>query len=434
MPSAAKKIKPKKNQQSKELDALWARHNAEWRDAAQVSSMWKDAESTDPTLLKYKVSGAFFDILERQNIALIVSREYEHLLLSLSQSAGKPAITYLPLPHPSGVAVDLPNKKVFVASTRNPNQLLELRPVAGLLNRKDVDLPESVEKNLVVTRSLYLPGCIYMHDLALIGGHLHGNAVGHNAIVTLDFENGFERVWWPKCIEAKQKPVFEQNHIQMNSIAAGKTLADSYFSASCDIVSASRPGEPNFKVDGRGVIFSGKTREPIVRGLTRPHSARFYGKRLFVDNSGYGELCEIKDGKRTVAAKLPGWTRGLCFSGDIAFVGTSRVIPRFSQYAPGLDVSKSICGVHAVDVKSGRILGSITWASGNQIFAVESMPIGMSAGLPFSLKRDLKKENLVFYAFETDSSAGKPSMKRLQSTTDANSGKSSSLIKRGKKK
>lgn len=417
---------------SADLDALWARHNAEWRDSAQISSFWKDANETDPDLLKYKVSGRFFDLLEQLGIALVVSREYEHLLLSLSQSEGKPNVSYLPLPHPSGIAIDIASQKVFVASTRNPNQLLEFRPVVGLLNRKDVEIPKSVEKQLVVTRALYLPGCVYMHDLALISGKLHGNAVGHNAVVSLDFENGYERVWWPKCIEVKNKPVFEQNHIQLNSIAAGKSLSDSFFSASSDVISVRRPGHQNYAVDGRGVIFSGKSREPIVKGLTRPHSARLNGKRLFVDNSGYGEFSEIKGGKVLTVAKLPGWTRGLCFVGDVAFVGTSRVIPRFSQYAPGLDVSKSICGVHAIDLPTGRILSSITWTSGNQIFAVESMPIAMSSGLPFAVQRNANCENLVSYAFKT--SIKRSGAKPLKSAMKANSGKSSNKNTRSSKK
>jgi uncharacterized protein (TIGR03032 family) len=412
-----------------DLDALWARHSAEWRDTAQVASFWKDAQDTDPALLKYKVKGEFFELLSRLKVSLIVSREYEHLLLCLAGKNGKPEISYLPLPHPSGVAVDRKSQRVFVASTRNPNQLLEMRPLSGFLPRQDVVLPFPDENSLLVTRSLYLPGCVYLHDLALIDGRLHGNAVGHNAVVSIDFEEGFKRVWWPKCIENHKKPVFEQNHIQLNSIAAGKSLADSFFSASSSAVAKLRPGDANYPVDGRGVIFSGKTREPICTGLTRPHSARQDKGRLFVDNSGYGQLCVVEKGKAVPVVQLAGWTRGLCIADDIAFVGTSRVIPRFKQYAPGLDVHKSVCAVHAVCLKTGESLGSIAWASGNQIFAVECMPVSMSSALPFALKRNGEKEKLIFYAFETDAHAKGKSTKPHKSTTAANSGRSSKSLR-----
>ena len=414
-----------------ELEALWARHSAEWRDTAQVASFWKDAENTDPELLKYRVRGEFFELLNKLDIALIVSREYEHLLLCLGSQGGLPQISYLPLPHPSGVAVDRKKRRVYVASTRNPNQLLEMRPLSGFLSRHDVDLKfgGQVESPLILTRSLYLPGCVYMHDLALIGGVLHGNAVGHNAVISLDFDGGFKRVWWPRCIENSKGPVFEQNHIQLNSIAAGKTLADSFFSASSTGIAKLRPGDEKYPVDGRGVVFSGRTREPICKGLTRPHSARLSGKQLYVDNSGYGELSVVVDGKAEPVARLGGWTRGLCIVGEIAFVGTSRVIPRFKQYAPGLEVEKSICGVHAVSLKTGKVLASVTWASGNQIFAVECMPRTMSCALPFSLKRDSEREKLVFYAFRTDSAASSKRMKPHKSTSKAKTGRSSKTLR-----
>jgi uncharacterized protein (TIGR03032 family) len=157
----------------------------------------------------------------------------------------------------------------------------------------------------------------------------------------------------------------------------------------------------NFPVDGRGVIFSGATREPIARGLTRPHSARLHKDKVWVDNSGYGEVGFVQDEELSVVAELPGWTRGLCFHKDIAFVGTSRVIPRFSQYAPGLDVEKSVCGLHAINVKTGEVLGSLIWPFGNQIFAIDWLPATVTRGFPFAqdVSRLSEREKLIFYAF-----------------------------------
>jgi uncharacterized protein (TIGR03032 family) len=243
-----------------------------------------------------------------------------------------------------------------------------------------------------------------MHDLALIDGVLHANSVGQNAIIRLGEDGRAEHVWWPKCIEAEGGPIFGQNHIQLNSIAAGDDLAHSFFSASAEKISARRPGHKNFLVDRRGVIFSGETREPIARGLTRPHSARLYKGNIWVDNSGYGELGTVDRMAFVPLARMPGWTRGLAFHGDIAFVGTSRVLPRFSQYAPGIKVDESICGLHAVDTQSGRVLGSLMWPYGNQIFGIEFLPRQISAGFPFQAqtRRDGSLNKKLFYAFTLD--------------------------------
>jgi uncharacterized protein (TIGR03032 family) len=385
-------------------DALWAHHHAQWRDPAQVVSEWREAAQTDPRVLAFRVRGAWWETLAETRATLLVTREYEHLVMAMCAPPAGPKVSYLPLPHPSGLAVDRARRVVHVASTRNPNRLYELRPVAGVLARRDTRLNGPPGQPLVPVRSWFLPGCLYLHDLAWIGRNLHGNAVGHNAVVRFREDGRWERVWWPRCIERDGRGEFGWNLLQLNSIAAGDSLADSCFSASTDVPSARRPGQRNFPVNRRGVIFSGRTRAPIARGLTRPHSARWHRGRLWVDNSGYGEVGRVEAGGFRAVARLSSWTRGLCFCGDVAFVGGSRVIPRFRQYAPGLDTATSECGIHALDTKTGRWLGSLVWPHGNQVFAVDWLPTRHSEGLPFraGVRRDACREAALFYAFEAD--------------------------------
>ncbi|HTD51464.1 MAG TPA: DUF4915 domain-containing protein [Thermoanaerobaculia bacterium] len=352
---------------------LWARHDVQWRDPAQAAGHWHGAAEVDTGLLAGAARGDWWDVVAQANVTLLVTREYEHLAMAISAAGGRPRVTYWPMPHPSGLAIDRKRGAVYVASTRSPNQVYRFATVAPAppaLPRGRRTPPSDHLVLAPISSSIY-PGSLYLHDLAIIGGKLHGNAVGQNSVVALEDNGRYRRVWWPRCVDTRAGPITSRNHLQLNSIAAGRTLRDSYFSASTDVVSARRPGQKNFAVDGRGVIFSGRTREPIARGLTRPHSARLHRRRIWVDNSGYGELGIVSDGRFAPIARLPGWTRGLCFHGDFAFVGTSRVIPEFRQYAPGLDVDRSVCGVHAVDIRSGKVVGSLLWPRGNQVFAVD---------------------------------------------------------------
>ena len=345
---------------------------------------WQPGAQVDRRLLRFGVRGAWWDILKDTSSTLLVTREYEHLVAAITAPSGKPRVSYLRLPHPSGLAVDPCSRQVYVASTRNPNMILELAPCRHLVPRDGFTPPPEATDVLLPVRCCYLPGCLYLHDLALIGGRLHANAVAMNAVIELPLEGGAKVVWWPRCLDRPEGPLLGRNYLQLNSIAAGKQLADSFFSASAARPSARRPGHLNFPVDRRGVVFSGATREVVATGLTRPHSARLLGSELWVANSGYGEVGIIQNGRFEPVSRLPGWTRGLCARGDVLFVGTSRVIPRYRRYAPGLECERSLTGVHAVERRSGRVLGSLIWPHGHQIFAIDIVDAVATIGFPFT--------------------------------------------------
>jgi uncharacterized protein (TIGR03032 family) len=366
------------------LDRLWGEHDRRWRDPSAALAAW-DGVEVDPALLMSRAGGGFWDVLERLRLTVLVTREYEHLLLAISVPDGRPRVSYLPLPHPSGLAVDREARTVSVASTRNPNQIFELAPAGRPLPRSDVRPPPMADRPLMPIASTVHPGAMYIHDLARIGGVLYANSVGQNAVAEIGEAGEYRLAWWPRCVERRGRPVIDRNYIQLNSIANADSLEQSYFTASTDRMSARRPGHLNFPVVRRGVMFSGATREVVARGLTRPHSARVHEGRVYVDDSGYGRLVVADgDGGVETVTSLPGWTRGLCIHPrGVAFVGTSRVIPRYSHYAPGLTPERSRCALHAVELSTGRLLGSLIWPNANQIFAIDWIPRSWSAGLPF---------------------------------------------------
>jgi uncharacterized protein (TIGR03032 family) len=363
-------------------EALWAHHHAELRDPHQIVTQWRDAAEVDPALFECRVTGDWWDILDQLGVTLLVTREYEHLAMAFCVDGGRKRTSYLHLPHPNGLAVDRRTGRVHVASTRNPNVVFDFAPCAGAAPGRTGN--GDAAARLLPVQARYLPGCLYLHDLALIGGELYANAVGLNAVVRLPRSGGFEPVWWPACIDSDNGPRMDRNYLQLNSIAPGPSLAASFFGASAAVPSRRRPGHLNFPVDGRGVIFSGTTRAVCGTGLTRPHSARLRRGEVWVDNSGHGEVGRMADGKFGPVLRLPGWTRGLYFHGEWAFVGTSRVLPKYAHYAPGLDPAKCRAAVHAIDLKAGRVRGSVTWPLGNQLFAIEGVGRELTVGFPFA--------------------------------------------------
>jgi uncharacterized protein (TIGR03032 family) len=112
-----------------------------------------------------------------------------------------------------------------------------------------------------------------------------------------------------------------------------------------------------------------------------PHSPRWHGGRLWVCESGSGTLgfVEPGNGRYEAVANTPGFTRGVAFAGDLAFVGLSQVresavfsgIPITERLAP----AERMCGVCVIDTRRGQTVALLRFESGVQeVFAVEVLP------------------------------------------------------------
>jgi uncharacterized protein (TIGR03032 family) len=128
-----------------------------------------------------------------------------------------------------------------------------------------------------------------------------------------------------------------------------------------------------------GVLIDVQTEEVVCRGLSMPHSPRWYDNRLWVLNSGTGELMlvDAASGKTTAVCGLPGYLRGLCFVGTFALVGLSKI--REKHIFGGLPIQqryeKLLCGVAVVDLRSGRLAGMFEFTSGcEELYEVQFLP------------------------------------------------------------
>jgi tetratricopeptide (TPR) repeat protein len=119
-----------------------------------------------------------------------------------------------------------------------------------------------------------------------------------------------------------------------------------------------------------------ETNEVLLRGLSMPHSPRWYQDQLWLLESGQGSLARV-DGQRgtwQTVAELPGFTRGVDFVGPLAFIGLSQV--RESAVFSGIPLvercQERACGVWVVHLDTGQTLGFLRFEAGVQeIFAVQ---------------------------------------------------------------
>jgi uncharacterized protein (TIGR03032 family) len=130
-----------------------------------------------------------------------------------------------------------------------------------------------------------------------------------------------------------------------------------------------------------GILMDVTTGEIITRGLSMPHSPRWHAGKLWVCESGAGTLgfIEPDTGRYRPIAEVPGFTRGLDFAGNLAFVGLSQV--RESAVFSGIAITERLtqeertCGVCAVDLSSGQVVALLRFdTTVHEIFAVTVLP------------------------------------------------------------
>jgi hypothetical protein len=130
-----------------------------------------------------------------------------------------------------------------------------------------------------------------------------------------------------------------------------------------------------------GILMDVASGEVITPGLSMPHSPRWYAGRLWVCESGAGTLGVIDPNPRKYVpiAEVPGFTRGVDFAGNLAFVGLSQV--RASAVFSGIAITERLteeqrtCGVCVIDLTTGQVIGLLRFETAVQeVFAVTVLP------------------------------------------------------------
>jgi uncharacterized protein (TIGR03032 family) len=127
------------------------------------------------------------------------------------------------------------------------------------------------------------------------------------------------------------------------------------------------------------VILDVPTSEVVVTGLSMPHSPRWHQDRLWVLESGKGELCvvDLDSGRSETVVELPGFTRGLAFAGNTAYVGLSQIreSSTFGDLPLVERLEERLCGVWTVDIERGAIEGFLRFDDlVQEVFDVAFLP------------------------------------------------------------
>lgn len=170
-----------------------------------------------------------------------------------------------------------------------------------------------------ISRSAHFTGMINIHDIAWGNEGLWAVNSSFSCLCTLSPDASFVPRWKPHFISELAPE--DRCHLNGMALRDGKPGYVTTFST------FDQAGM--WRKDKRfdGTLMDVQRNEIVLRGLSMPHSPRWYRGHVYYCNSGEGQLCRLDPatGHNEVLAELPGFTRGMDFHGPLLFVGLSKV-------------------------------------------------------------------------------------------------------------
>ena len=217
-------------------------------------------------------------------------------------------------------------------------------------------------------RACYMVGNSNTHDVladvSFRGQHydfIYANTQ-YSCISTVDQHFSFVPIWWPDFLTA----LAAEDRCHLNGICArdGK-LRYATFCGKTDTPLGWKEVQT-----GTGFIMDLATEEVVCTGLSMPHSPRWHNGKLWVLNSGEGELGYVDfDNKCFVPlSHCTGFARGLSFVGNFAVVGLSRLRPSKEGIMQGINLARNLedrktyqrCGLQLFDLRTGVLTHWLT--------------------------------------------------------------------------
>ena len=259
-------------------------------------------------------------------------------------------------------------------------------------------LANNAHDKVFVPRNIQVTGAIDIHEIGIRNnGVMVFVNTKYSCLCEASRTHSFKPIWKPKFI-SKLAPE-DRCHLNGLAMVDGRPK---YVTAVCksDVVDGWRD-----RRDNGGIIIDIETDEIMAQGLSMPHSPRWYNGKLWVLNSGSGELGWInpKDKSFQAVAFFPGFLRGLTFHNGYAIATLSK--PRYKRFE-GLALSKTLdekdaepwCGVQIINLTSGDVVQWIRFDGKiKELFDVCALP-GVKNALTIGPNSDEIKSFITYEA------------------------------------
>ncbi len=322
----------------------------------------------EPTPLRAAHTPNFPSLLRRLSASLLVTTYQAGKLVMVRDEGDHLNTHFRTFKAPMGLALADGGAKLAIGTTI---QVWEFRDVPNVARRLE---PAGTFDACYLPRSSHVTGNVLIHEMAYgVGGQLWFVNTRFSCLATLDPDSSFVPRWRPPFVTELEPS--DRCHLNGLAMVDGKPK---YVTA---LGKTNEMGGWRANKARGGLLMDVESSEILCQGLSMPHSPRWYGGRLWVCESGSGTLGYVdpNTGRYEAVAAVPGFTRGLDFAGDLAFVGLSQV--RESAVFSGIPITERLapeertCGVCVVDLRRGETVALLKFESGVQeIFAVALLP------------------------------------------------------------
>ena len=318
--------------------------------------------NADNYLLRSVHTTNFPNILDQLGISLVVSTYQAGKLIVLRSDNGIINTHFRTFKKPMGLAAT--PEKIALGTAY---QIWDFRNVPAVAKKIE---PYEKHDACYLPRNIHLTGDIDIHEMAWAEDELWFINTRFSCLCTLGHPNSFVPRWRPPFISGYDLT----DRCHLNGFCL-KNNQPKYATALGETDTAA--GWRKNKANG-GILIDIETNEILMRGLSMPHSPRWYQEQLWLLESGNGSLAKVDLNQRKLetVANLPGFTRGIDFWGNLAFIGLSQV--RETAVFSGMPITQlqeRICGVWVVNILTGETIAFLRFEEGVQeIFSVAILP------------------------------------------------------------
>lgn len=319
----------------------------------------------DQVRVESAVSEGFSEWISRVDGTLVVSTYQAGKVAMIGWDGRRVNQLMRQFDKPLGLAV---HGRQIVLATRNDVTLFADAP---LLAEHYLEGEPGRYDALFLPRVTYHTGDLNTHDVAFQGDDVILVNTRFSCLARLSAVYNFTPFWRPSFVS----DLVPEDRCHLNGLAM-RDGRPAYVTA---LGTTNAPGAWRANKAQGGVLLDVASGQVIRDGLSMPHSPRWYNDRLWVLNSGTGELWIVDpaNGHADVVCALPGYLRGLCFAGPYAVIGLSKI--REKHIFGGLPVQKRcgqlLCGLVVVDLRSGAQVGMFEYTVGcEELYDIQFLP------------------------------------------------------------